>query len=373
MKLILHVGTHKTGTTAIQSFLQANTDIIMKHGVCYPLFDVRWPQLVKANRNGYFLNRAALRRLDVEAKVDDGKQVTSCIGKLEKAIAKDCSADILLSDERMWYSGAIHPGYWEAVKNVVRGIGFESIEVIVYFRRQDEFAESLWNQFVKATKMTEDLKSYLKSPRVRALCDYHAGVKRIERVFGRDSVCVAVYDRTKLKNGDVVDDFCYRIGLPLDGGYHPVSHKEANPRLSSNLVELKRIMNNSVEYQGLNNVFGKAFAHAMSADNWSEETPLLDDGTRTEFLAHFKRGNKALANERFAGKALFRSPKPSSASIWEFENEAMLRDAVLVMADLICEQEKRIRLLEAFAQQVSRPHRPGKGGVAMSNPDSSPG
>ncbi len=35
MKLILHIGTHKTGTTALQQFLYANREPLVGHGFHY--------------------------------------------------------------------------------------------------------------------------------------------------------------------------------------------------------------------------------------------------------------------------------------------------------------------------------------------------
>ncbi|WP_210237349.1 hypothetical protein, partial [Mesorhizobium sp. M2D.F.Ca.ET.148.01.1.1] len=35
MRLILHIGTHKTGSTALQHFLSANGKGLGDHGICY--------------------------------------------------------------------------------------------------------------------------------------------------------------------------------------------------------------------------------------------------------------------------------------------------------------------------------------------------
>ena len=36
MKVVLHIGPHKTGTTTIQRFLFANARALRKHGIFYP-------------------------------------------------------------------------------------------------------------------------------------------------------------------------------------------------------------------------------------------------------------------------------------------------------------------------------------------------
>ena len=363
-KLILHIGTHKTGTTAIQSFLQANANALEEHGVSYPIFPVRWPERVNPNRNGYFLNRAALHRLSLDDKATDKQLAIDCVVRLARLVSENQLETVLLSDERMWYSGALRASYWNAVRGITANAGFETVEVIVYLRRQDRFAESLWNQFVKATKETCSLQEYLAEPHVRKLCDYYAGVKQLEKVFGREHVRVAVYDSGTLRNGDAVEDFCYRIGLPYSGGFTRPEDEFDNPRLNNNLVELKRIANRSVAYQQLNNVFGPSFAHAMQSDDWTERTELLGSIERAEFLARFKRGNKQLSKEYFSGKDLFKAPHQDDTPQWEFDSKAMLQDAVLVMADMMAMGEARINDLSERIEQLERL-------VAMSNQEAS--
>ena len=40
MKFILHVGTHKTGTTSIQKYCRKNEDVLKEESILYPNFDV---------------------------------------------------------------------------------------------------------------------------------------------------------------------------------------------------------------------------------------------------------------------------------------------------------------------------------------------
>ena len=52
--LYLHIGTPKTGTTALQNFLPANEEVLEQHGICYPDFGFRYAGL-GVHRNGHFL------------------------------------------------------------------------------------------------------------------------------------------------------------------------------------------------------------------------------------------------------------------------------------------------------------------------------
>ena len=40
--LVLHIGTHKTGTTALQGALSSNPEVLSAHGYVYPRVPVKW-------------------------------------------------------------------------------------------------------------------------------------------------------------------------------------------------------------------------------------------------------------------------------------------------------------------------------------------
>ena len=50
----LCVGTMKTGTTALQTFMRKNPEALKKQGYCYPFMEVG-PVSGPKNRNGHFL------------------------------------------------------------------------------------------------------------------------------------------------------------------------------------------------------------------------------------------------------------------------------------------------------------------------------
>lgn len=59
--LYVHIGTTKTGTTAIQSFCIDNQETLNQKGYCYPLFPYRYPD-VSERRNARFLLEEASDR-----------------------------------------------------------------------------------------------------------------------------------------------------------------------------------------------------------------------------------------------------------------------------------------------------------------------
>ncbi|MGN0078782.1 MAG: hypothetical protein ACI36V_08360 [Coriobacteriales bacterium] len=347
-KAIIHIGTHKTGTTAIQGFLAANAARLRERGFEFPVFPVRWPEQVSPDRNGYFLNRAALHACDGAGRYPDAPQVEMCARMLADRLPA-MEGSVILTDERMWYSASTRPGYWEKLRAIAEGLGFDSFEVVVYLRRQDEFAESLWNQFVKATKKTEALEEYLQKPQVRAMCDYQAGLERLERAFGRESIKVGFYSRELLLNGDSIDDFALRmLGIDSIAGWDRGKPVDSNMRLSNTMAEMKRLINMAPEYQRASgNFMGRNLADAVSVISWEgEQGSILGDEQRREFMRQFAEGNRAVAERYCSGPANPLAFRPGGRPAWECDDGKLLRDAIVMFSDVVSLQHRRIMDLE---------------------------
>ena len=66
-KLILHIGTHKTGTTTLQSMLESNSEALAANGFTYPAMPLKWKH-AHINRNAYWLSKAAYQRLSSKSE-----------------------------------------------------------------------------------------------------------------------------------------------------------------------------------------------------------------------------------------------------------------------------------------------------------------
>ena len=145
--LYLHIGTPKTGTTALQNFLPANEEVLEQHGICYPDFGFRYTGL-GVHRNGHFLvtgnykdefgNRVPEKE---EADYQEG------LRKLEETGKK--FSKIILSDEGIWKQSITdRENFWERLNKDLKRIGFD-IKIVVYFRRQNLFVQSHWAHKIK--------------------------------------------------------------------------------------------------------------------------------------------------------------------------------------------------------------------------------
>ena len=156
-RLVLHIGTHKTGTTAIQKTLQAHRDACLAQGVLYAdTARAPWPELPKHTS----VFQAA-------AHGDDAAQ-----HRERDALAREFDASgahtLVLSEE----------GLSEPLPHLARFFGpwaeRFTIRVVCLLRRQDLFVESLYSQFVReaARREARPLRLFVRARSVQARLDY---------------------------------------------------------------------------------------------------------------------------------------------------------------------------------------------------------
>lgn len=156
-KLVIHIGTPKTGTTAIQQFLCENYDMLQQFGWQY--MDVQRGTDVKSNTN--YADSAAVTMLGKVVDHTSGWRVNT-----EHAIWREMweqirkrleDSNVILSEEMIWRWNLT--SFFEACKKE-----YDHIEVIVYLRRQDRYIESWWNQEVKERPYrSETFSDYIKN------------------------------------------------------------------------------------------------------------------------------------------------------------------------------------------------------------------
>lgn len=290
-KLILHIGTHKTGTTTLQSMLESNSEALAANGFTYPAMPLKWKH-AHINRNAYWLSKAAYQRLSSKS-VAEAEKIAPCRKATEEAFARS-KGTVILSDERLWYN-ATRKGFWPAARAILEECGARNITVVLYLRRQDLFAESLWMQYVKNSRLQEDLSTFIARKKMQAVCDYAAGVKKLHETFGPDKVIVRVYDRSVMVGGDTVADFLDVLGIDDTSAFAcPESSK--NPSLSPSMALLKLQVNRSTAYGEAEKGFLANAAVNVSINDDQRKGSLLSFEQRSAMLERYAPGNEWVAH-----------------------------------------------------------------------------
>lgn len=142
-KLFLHIGCGKTGSSALQVWLNQNSKILRKNGYYYPIFNT---------------------------KIKDNYQITSgngthLVNALKNNSVKEFLSDIVKSKENkiIFSSEAfqiLNETEIKELKNSAEEIGLD-IEIIAYVRNLYEMAYSSYMQLVKRHGYCESLDFYL--------------------------------------------------------------------------------------------------------------------------------------------------------------------------------------------------------------------
>lgn len=190
----LHIGTHKTGTTAIQSSLSRYDDGNIRYArLGLPNHSIPLETVFRGNpeQNGNLRKKgitgaaahayAAEVRRKLQAELDGPARV------------------LILSGETL---SLFSTGQMRNLKAAIEG-SCREIRVLAYVRDPITFASSIFAERIR------------NGGHQFALPDlgYRTRLEPSIQIFGRDAVEVVRYDRRHLRNGDVIDHFAHRTGV----------------------------------------------------------------------------------------------------------------------------------------------------------------
>jgi len=201
--LYLHIGTEKTGSTALQMVSGKNRDTLMKHGILYPRTagEINQVKLTLYAAGGpKTLN---LRRLAGLVRDDAYKKFKANFAEeLRSEVSASKCSRIYLSNEHL-SSRLTSAQQVERIAAVVRPLA-DVVKIVVYLRPQSELYLSSYSTAIKAGRTTAlEPPRYAENPRY----NYVNKLALWGDVFGDDNVVVRVYDRATLIGGDLVKDF----------------------------------------------------------------------------------------------------------------------------------------------------------------------
>ena len=207
-KTILHIGSHKTGSTYLQQYLHDNRDALLLYGIHYP-------QLAE---NPYIQQHSALA---LALRAGDRTAALDAVGKVAEE-ARGVDADtLLLSGEEFFFSTADEIALLKQVLSHQLGCSFR---VIVYIRNTYDYVRSQLNHHLRFENYPFSETMFLG----RVIAYQPADViRRWEAAFGDDAVQVFSYDEHKRV---LLDHFLRLIGMPRVAEPN-VSREAANPSI----------------------------------------------------------------------------------------------------------------------------------------------
>jgi hypothetical protein len=202
VRIILHIGVEKTGTTAIQAFCAGNAAALRQGGVLYPGGF--------ANRKHAEITAAVTRSKDILKRrgwptdADPAAVKADVMGRLEAAVRRTRPEALLLSSEHL--SSRIKDQAGVAALKAMLSPLSDNFRIVVYLRRQDDLLPSLYSTIVKAggsggLEEAEERATWL---------DFDAMLQPWEAEFGAENIAVGRYPPS---DSSLTDDFLRIAGL----------------------------------------------------------------------------------------------------------------------------------------------------------------
>lgn len=339
----LCIGTPKTGTKALQSFMRRNEDVLKTQGYCYPYLDLGI-QTHYNNRNAQFLVYHAKNKNNLAAIKQRGYQILEELAKQYQ--------NIVLSEEIIWYYCNQIKDFWVDTVNNFKKINC-NVKVVVYLRRQDLLIQSLWNQSVKAyARSVLTFKEYMDSKHYDYFpLDYYTQLQKIAQAVTKDNMIVRVYESGQYEGEEqsIYSDFLKAIGLNLNKHYAK-DNLAKNIGLNNNFVEMKRILNGIPEYSGMSDFLARPMVYANLCQTDKElhaQESMFSYDEQITFLKRYEESNRKVAIE-FLGRedgVLFKETIKELPE-WKIDQNKIYQDVIVFMAEAFCFQQNKILKLE---------------------------
>ena len=354
MRIFLHIGAEKTGTSSLQQFFKLNRKKLKSASILYS--EVAGPEshtalAAAAEAIGKFDDLRVLRGLNSPGAIREFR--TNLSRMLSDEVRSAGCENVIFSSEHL-SSRLISIPEIETLANMLRPMA-ESITVVVYLRRQDDFLCSTYST---------DVKSGFTGPMSipgdgirQSRYNYYALLERWTAVFGRQNMVCRIYEKSRLKNGDLVDDFAELIGLPVGDAYERPAR--INESLDVAALEFLRLFNAIVpklKEDKLNPARGNIVQTLQKISHGPG--PTLPEAQLSEFMRHFERSNRKVALEYFG--AVHETGDPLFGEADFGQNRALLQPLTAEKAVALAaglwerKQEQTNRLAERIGRLQKR-------------------
>lgn len=233
MRLILHIGTEKTGSTAIQQHLVANRASLADRGVRLgeSARQGNHRPLVAAFMPDDFHDDFLRVRNLVETGVRDAWREEFLDRFAAEVEAAKADADAFVVSSEHFHSRLLRAASVAQLAAFLAPL-VSGISVVCYLRRQDEMALSFYSEKLRAGFVPPEILPLSNLLRLQGALppyfDFESLLDRWSNAFGEQVMIPRLYRADCLVGGDVVQDFFRTAGLGLPDIRLP---RAANPSL----------------------------------------------------------------------------------------------------------------------------------------------
>lgn len=284
-RVVLHIGTGKAGSSALQKFFADNRSLLADSGYLYPKANS-----LKGAHHAYGHLWGEGYMTKERTSQFDAKELWST---LEQEV--DASGlNVLMSTESWTLAFARVPASMHEVK---AAFGNRKITIIVYLRAQDSHAESWYNQHVKSGYPLNDVNDLDQLP---FFYDYYSLLSKMSGVFGKENIVVRPYERSNFYGGTIFSDFINAMGLDWSEEFI-LPRRQVNPSLTKPVLDFLLETNKIPRPISELRQFNRFILNNFCDQDVDAPAEILGRETRRKIVERYAEGNAKVARE-FLGR-----------------------------------------------------------------------
>lgn len=312
MKCIVHIGTEKTGTTALQQWLQMKSTqrVLGKHGMY--LCDVNGSHSgreVVAYCQSHMDDWTARKRIFTPAEKEEYLDDLSRRLQDDVQKASQDHSTYLISSEH-FHSRLKSADELIRLRQLLAPL-FDGVRIVAYFREPAQAALSFYSTYLigDGTRTLDDFLDEVTPSNYRYNCKSIADAW--SGIFSGDSCDFRIYDKAAFGHGELRTHFLSTLALPATVAHQTDGLPRSNESLSGLQAELIRFANElwplrNAEGDGVNatNLKVKALVRSSEALRLGPiSSPRIG-----EVSERFREVNQAFFDTYFGGEYQFRPP-----------------------------------------------------------------
>jgi len=225
-KITLHIGSYKTGSTAIQQFLKRNRGSLLDAGWSYPHAACR-------NDNAHHLLPFALQNGTRENDYTAEQNLVNDV--LAESQQNGCE-NVILSSELFFSLRELE------IHRLAAMLRACEVQVICYLRRQDLFLHSFYMQCIKESnvRLSDCPNDYDGFNKITDIARYDQILNWWVQAFGPSALRVETFEKSSMSDG-VIPSFSKQVGIERVVDEHTQLYN--NLTISTELIEYLRVIN----------------------------------------------------------------------------------------------------------------------------------
>jgi hypothetical protein len=304
MRVLLHIGQSKTGTSAIQAFLTLNRSSLREAQVLYPAIKVGGMPIDLGAHNAVADSLVGLLRFPHLSAEQYFSQFFKEAQRIDASLLILSAEHFFGGEPRIWAVNN-HQEYLNLYRRKIEKLATflkgHDVSLLIYLRPQLDWLASAACHTVRIDRLISDCPIYQNDRQffelMKPLLRYSTLLDIWNDVIKPSAFTVVPYTKNTLYKGSSISDFLRRTGL--ENMHFPVASADiqVNKSLTREYLEVKKILNRSPRSENTERVI------IYCLERLSEKSP---EGTRYGFSEDIRRDlesfivqENARLNERY--------------------------------------------------------------------------